>query len=288
MTGHFPIPPHYDLPSMQRIQTAWQKPWLLLACGQQGERHFDAGEPCEDNHLMGGAGDVSWMVLADGVSSATRSRFGSSDACHAVNQFLGRAITGGERPRRELLVRAIGYAHTVLKDRAQRERTDIDEYATTLAIGLMHGNRLLAAAIGDSSIAIATDAVGYNRARQRTFSSFCTAKPSGRIDQTWSLTNPNWMDTVATAETDNPIVSMFLLATDGGHNFFLNPSEDGHTFDPAYPEFLLDNLGNGKLGPLLIGNVFGVFLKKVKAENRDDRTILIAARVSDDFRPSAA
>ncbi|WP_409562262.1 protein phosphatase 2C domain-containing protein [Hyphomicrobium sp. B1] len=281
------ITPRYDFACMQRIQTAMRPPWLIVCFGQQGVRHYKENQACEDNFVVGGCDDaagthVTWLVLADGISNCSHSQWGSREACHAVNAYLGREISRGAKPGLDVLTQAMGAAHTTLADLAARMNRSLDEFGTTLAIGLLHGQSIYAATIGDSSAAISmvseavTDAPSGDPTR--SYAPFCTAKPSGKDNYSYSVTEPTWIDMIARAETHNLDVDLVMLATDGGHNFFLDPTPEGHVFDPAYPEYLLGKLRNPKVGPLLIGNVLSFFMKEVKAEHDDDRTVLIAVR----------
>lgn len=279
--GQFELPPLYELSSLQRIQTAIQPPWIILAGAQAGRRHFEKGEPCQDSHVLGGFGNVIWMVLADGVSSAPRSQHGSALACQAVHHYLGREISRGTPPTPAMLRAAIGSAHIALVDTAKASRRSVRDYASTLAVGVIAGDRLLAASIGDSSVATSTIINRFGGKKERVFTSFCSGRQSGISDMTWDITSAEWMDATHVAENANSAIDLFMMATDGGHNFFVHPDGEGHVFDPAYPEFLLANLKSKETGPLLVGNVFAQFMKKVDAENRDDRTILIATRIPD-------
>ncbi|WP_414463319.1 PP2C family serine/threonine-protein phosphatase [Hyphomicrobium sp. DY-1] len=280
------LPPRYDLAPMQRVETAWRPPWILIRAAQQGVRHFNAGEPIEDSHTIGGAGTVSWLVLADGVSSARFSHDGSRLACHAIEHYLGHQITKGAPPSKKLLLEAIGYAHGELNSLAKRQQQPVYEYACTLAAALINGDHIIAASIGDSSIATSSTHKGNDGKDVRYLTGFVTPKQSGASDETWSLIEPKWLDVLATNETRNPAVDGIYLATDGGQNFFTDEvGPDTYEFDPAYPNALRDALG--AWGPLLIGNVMTFFMEKEPAENKDDRSILIAYRPPQNLAPPA-
>lgn len=273
------LPARFDIATMQRVQTAWRPPWIILSASQQGGRHYNAGENCQDNHSVGGLGDITWAVIADGVSSSARSEQGSAEACTAVHQYLGRSIASGSKPSKALVAQAIGVARTAVADLARKERRHIDDFGTTLAIALLQGNTIISGAVGDSSVAISSAITDYDKSESRHFAPFCTPSQSGGqgvID----LTADDWQHALALAETSNPAIDLFFLATDGGHNFFLNPvGRDQHIFDPAYSLFLIKNLTAPKVGPLLIGNVLAKFMQEVAPEGNDDRTIIIAARI---------
>lgn len=278
------LPPRYDLTPMQRVETAWRPPWILIRAAQQGVRHFRKAEPIEDGHTVGGAGTVSWLVLADGVSTAQYSHEASRLACYAIEHYLGAQITKGAPASRKLLLEAIGFAHGELHALAKREGHPVCEYACTLAAALIDGDHIITASIGDSSIAITTSHPGADGKAVRRMSPFCTPKQSGASDETWSLIEPKWHDVVASNETRNPAVDGVYLATDGGQNFFTDEVGPGtYEFDPGYPNAINDVLGSW--GPLLVCNVMTFYMEKEPAENKDDRTILIAYRPPQNLAP---
>lgn len=280
------LPPRFNVPTMQRIETAWRPPWIVISSSQQGSRHYDRGENCQDSHAVGGHNDITWLVIADGVSSAAFGELASAEACHAVHYFLGRSFVGGEAPSKELVSKAIGVAHSRLQDIARSARRHIDDYATTLALALIQNNTIFAGAIGDSSVAVSSTARDYDNAELRHFTPFCTPTQSGERG-ILDLTHPKWQEFIALSESHNPQVDLLFLATDGGHNFFLSPKGTGHVFDDSYPLYLLKHLTNPKIGPLLIGNVLAKYMQEVPAEGHDDRTILVAARVPHNLIPPA-
>lgn len=283
----FDLPVRYDIAAMQRIETALRPPWIIIASSQQGRRHYDDGENCQDNHIVGGVRDVTWMIIADGVSSSIRSEQGSAEACHAVHHYLGRVLSSGAKPSKQLIAQAIHVARSKVADLARSERRHIDDFGTTLAVALIHGNTIITGAIGDSSVAISSLATDYDNSETRHFTPFCTPQQSGG-EGVIDLTADEWHHALALAQTDNPAIDLLFLATDGGHNFFLNPKgRSQHAFDPAYPLFLIKTIKAPKTGPLLIGNVLAKFMQDIPSEGHDDRTILIAARIPDNVIPTA-
>lgn len=287
-TPAHPLPPNYALSPMQRIETAWRPPWIICRMAQQGLRHFNVGGPSDDNHTVGGARDATWMVLADGVSTAPRSRFGSAIACQAVEHHLGRRLTDGETPSRAMLIDAMEAAHDAVHRLAKFERHPAGTYATTLCIAIIKGDLLITATLGDSSVAVATEHESFedDAKPELVLSPFCTSGQADEAGATFSIHDPMWRSCIATNESANPAITALFLATDGGHNFFLDDvDDDAHEFDPAYPVFLMNQVKSP--GPLQLAMVFDVFVRDVEAENKDDRTLLIAYRAPQAFAPPA-
>lgn len=276
----------YDLTAMQRLETAWRPPWLICRMAQQGHRHYRLGAPSDDNHIVGGAGDATWLALGDGIGSEPRSRFGSAAACFAVDQHLGRRLAAGEEPSQAMLVDAMDAAHVAIVKLAKRERRPPGEYGSTLCAAVLKGDRILTATLGDSSIAISSRHDTYDgQPADFVMTPFCTSSQAPAAGSTFSIHDPHWKDCIATNETANPAVTGLFLASDGGHNFFLDEIHAGHEFDPAYPQELIAQLE--AKGPLQLALTFGIFLRDVRAENDDDRTLLMAYRAPENLFPSA-
>lgn len=278
-----PLPVRYDLAPLARLETNWVPPWLIARVAQHGPSHFASGASMDDSHIIGGTAGAFWMAAADGVGSQKRSRHGSSAACLALDTYLGAALSNGAVPTRTLLLEAFNAAHEAIQQRAAREEAPAYEYATTLAAVILKGNIIIAAAVGDSGIAVGTAHEDENGETAFALTPFCSAVQS--IHGTYTIADPNWPNYVASTASHSPHITTVIVASDGANNFFLEPTAAGSQFRPAWPVKLEGLLQ--ELGPLEFVNSFAIFIQEQAPDNSDDRTLLIAYRAPENHAPPA-
>ncbi len=120
-----------------------------------GKHHNYADENNQDAVMFKKNTEYCAMVLADGVSACKKSRTGAEIACKAVSEFLlkhaERLFAINEYEIADGLISHILYC---LKETADKENTDIEEYSSTVACILFDRkhNRILYFSIGDSLI----------------------------------------------------------------------------------------------------------------------------------------
>lgn len=280
MQQRAPLPIRYDLPPLARLETNWVPPWLIGRIAQHGPWHFENGAPMDDSHIIGGTSEAFWMAAADGVGSQPLSRLGSSAACLALDSYLGLKLSSGSEPSRSLLLEAFDVAHNAIHARAAADGQPAFEYSTTLAAVLIKDSTIIAAAVGDSGIAIGTNHENDHGIEQFRLTPFCSAPQPGRA--TFTIADPNWLNYVASNETRSPHIKSVILATDGANSFFL----EGNSFKADWPEALEGRVR--ELGPLTFVNTFAHFIQHQPPENHDDRTLLVAYRPPQDIAPPAA
>lgn len=280
MQQQAPLPIRYDLPPLARLETNWVPPWLIGRIAQHGPWHFENGAPMDDSHIIGGTAGAFWMAAADGVGSQPLSRLGSSAACLALDGYLGAKLSSGSEPSRSLLLEAFDIAHNAIHACTAADGRPAFEYSTTLAAVLIKDSTIIAAAVGDSGVAIGTNHDNERGVAQFRLTPFCSAPQPGRA--TFTIADPNWLNYVASNETRSPHVKTVILATDGANSFFL----EGNSFKADWPEALEGRVR--ELGPLTFVNTFAHFIQHQPPENHDDRTLLVAYRPPQDIAPPAA
>lgn len=278
------VPVRYDLAPLARLETNWVPPWLIARVAQHGPWHYGNGAPMDDSHIIGGIAGAFWMVAADGVGSQPKSRHGSRTACLAVDAYLGRTLADGAEPSRRLLVEAFHAAHAAIHLMAGANSDPAHLYATTLAAVLVRGSTIIAAAVGDSGIAVGTQHDDAKGAPAFALTPFCSAPQPGRA--TYTIADPNWPRYVASNESHAPHITTIIIATDGANNFFLTPKASGNAFHTDWPGALEGRLK--ELGPLTYVNFFAHFIQYQPPENADDRTLIVAYRPPTNLAPPAA
>lgn len=283
------LPPRYDAQPMQKIQTLWHPPWYIYLAAQQGPNHFARAELMQDSHIVGAVGDVTWMVVADGVGNASRSHDSSRLACHALNAFFGEQLSEGRSPSLDLIREGMAAAHNAVMALAHAAGLDAVEFETTLIAALLQRDSLMAGSLGDSSIAISTRQDGGGTKPKPIFTPFCTGQP--RVEEgnfTRTLVDADWAEHVAFNAFTDPLLDGVWLATDGGR-FFVEPIYDDcseHIFDDLWPNLIEEKLED--LTPLKMALLFAQFMDEIPAERNDDRTIIVAYRPAEDHAPPSA
>jgi hypothetical protein len=278
------VPDRYDLAPLARLETNWCPPWLIARVAQHGPCHYGNGAPMDDSHIIGGTSGAFWMAAADGVGSQEKSRHGSRAACLALDAYLGRKLSEGAAPSRHLMVEAFHAAHAAIQALADTHRDPAHLYATTLAAVLIRGNTIIAAAVGDSGIAVGTQHEDEKGAPKFMLTPFCSAPQPGNA--TYTIADPNWPHYIATNESHAPHITTVIVATDGANNFFLGPSANGTSFQTDWPAALEGRVR--ELTPLTYVNFFAHFIQYQPPENHDDRTLVVAYRPPRDIAPPAA
>ena len=274
-----PFASRYDLPPLARLETNWCPPWLIARAAQHGPWHYQNGAPMDDSHIIGSTSGAFWMVAADGVGSQPNSRFGARAACLAVETHVARALNDGAEPSRRLMVDAFATAHDAIHALAKAEKQSPFTYSTTLAATVIKGNTIVAAAVGDSGIAVGTDHEDETGNPHFTLTPFCSAPQPGHA--TFTIADPNWPNYIATNITHAPHIKSVIVATDGANTFYLN----GPAFRAEWPAAIDGQMR--QLTPLTFVNFLAHFIQHQPPENHDDRTLLIACRPPTDITPPA-
>lgn len=273
------LPTRYDLPPLARLESNWHPPWLISRLVQHGPMHLQQGEPPDDSHVIGAAGEAFWMVAADGVGSEPNSRHGARIACAALDTLFGKRLSSGALPSRELMKEGFAAAHAAIH---QASGKDYNAYATTLSAVIIRGDTIVGGSIGDSGIAIGTQHED-GEATRLVLSPFCSAPQGNRKGGTYTIVRPDWEAVFASHESHSPHPSMVIVATDGAERFFIKSKgwNQQDAFDPSWPAHLEGRLA--ALGHIHFIHTFAQFSYEVldPTEVYDDRTLLVA------FRPPA-
>ena len=201
----------------------WADPWLIATGTRTGNRHYRAGAQSDDALLVTRCGPHVLLAVADGAGDARATR--SSEGAHRAV-----AVAAAEANRSypvvgldtQLLMDALAAAHVDLTSRAHAENADPAIYATTLALVLLAGDRILAARIGDGSL--------YTWDGRR-LTRFCGAPLPDT--STPMLVQPDWRSWVATADEERAFFQGVALCSDGADDFFLDEQRSRRVLTPA-------------------------------------------------------
>ena len=117
-----------------------------------GENHILTGKDNQDKVVFETMGDSWYMVIADGVSSATCAREGAQAAVWVVRRLCER-VSDDKR----LLDNIDAIKVYVVKSWKEQIRSDWDEYATTVNFAIYVDHILLTGQIGDGLIVAEVD-----------------------------------------------------------------------------------------------------------------------------------
>jgi hypothetical protein len=276
---------HFDLPVLARIDTAWRDPWIISVLAQQGLRHYDEGTPIEDAHCVGGLSGHTWLILGDGVGSKPMSRHGARLATRAVEAHLAASLENGSKPTSTLMRDAFAAAHDALSEAAKSTKHDITDYATTLAAILISGDTLIAGNIGDSAVLAYTTHDKDDTPTPRLTGFASSDQPAAAA--TFAITHSEWRKHVTVRDSQSPHIKGIVLATDGANGFFIDDSPNKKS---AFDTMFIDAFDNAitQLTPRRFCNFFATYLYQNEAENHDDRTLLVAYKLSPKLQPPHA
>ena len=172
----------------------------------------DVGRVRKDNQDSGYAGPHLLMV-ADGVGGAARGDVASAATVQQM-RTLDTPDHEGEAVALEALVGGIALAHNRISDLVA-DNPDIDGTSTTVVAGLLTGDELVVAHVGDSRAYLVRD--GLIQALTRDHSFVQSLVDEGRITEEEARTHPNR--------------NLILRAVDGVHE--PNPDTSVHALQPG-------------------------------------------------------
>jgi hypothetical protein len=256
---------------------------MLIGCSQQGPAHYHQGALNADSYKLGRQRARAWLILADGVGSRPLAYHGSRLATAMVEHHL--AATARDALSMNVLRDAFAAAHTAINEAAAMAGHTAGDYATTLTAAVIEGDTLIGGTIGDSGIAAYS--VHGDSGEEGILFPFCSATQSEEAHKTYVITDPSWEKHTTFNETGTPHIKAVVLATDGADNFYLDqpPGQPQPVFKP---EIL--NAFDAGLAALSTRNFFAFFsnfLQHYEPDNHDDRTLLVAYRVPEEFTPPA-
>ena len=216
-------------PVILHYSVAGRRVAVVMFCWK-GKAHVEMGSECQDfayAYLSSDFADADQLtlVVADGVSTRTRSRKGAEFACQALGKTLSDAATDVERlsdcfarGRSEFIKLCTndarhrnGDLNAETEATAVIESNEVVEYATT-ALALSLGTRgYWAASVGDG--AIYGVAVGGTAARLLT-----KINREGFSNEVRPLTNDQWQRSFDQSDADfvlDDTLEGFCLMTDG-------------------------------------------------------------------------
>ena len=172
----------------------------------------DVGRVRKDNQDSGYAGP-HLLLVADGVGGAARGDVASAATVQQM-RTLDTADHDGEAAGVESLVGGIALAHNRISDLVA-DNPDIDGTSTTVVAGLLTGDDLVVAHVGDSRAYLLRD--GLIQALTRDHSFVQSLVDEGRITEEEARTHPNR--------------NLILRAVDGVHE--PNPDTSVHALQPG-------------------------------------------------------
>ena len=248
--------------------------WVISTLYQQGLGHQSLKKPSEDAVLVQPVGDHLLLAVADGVSTVPFGRQGAHLAVHALHTHIRDQLDKpAPFPHKDILAHAMGNAHLTLQAEANRDHHDIMEYSCTLACVLIGPTAILAANIGDSSIAQLTTVKSSRTPGQPVLVPMCSSEqPDDRVHP---ITRPTWKDHLQHTTHHREGIDALLLLSDGADNFLL----DGNT--PPLSPFTTDTIlgyldAFGEYTPRQLPIWLASYILDRESQNADDRTLIIA------------
>jgi Protein phosphatase 2C len=268
--------------TLARMETRWQKPWLIAGLSHWGQHHADIGLPNQDAFAFGSLGGVTWLALADGVSSAPLSGEGAD----RVTAWAGAEIEARLRRRSQLTELDVRDVVEAVRNRlaahAQAYNKPLADYATTLLMAVLGEDGLIFAKIGDGYVfAVERGDIG---ARLRPIAD------SGQLmsgETVLDLTHPEWAEHLVVqhfADGAAAGIDTIALGSDGCSRYFVRAEHAGSEHQrravlssDIVGAYFTDTLA--QLGPRNLFVCLANLLGNLQfVDEGDDRTLLIATR----------
>lgn len=252
--------------------------WSISTLYQQGLRHAEAGQPCDDAYVVAALGDHLLLAVADGVSTQSQGRVGAQLAVAGLVAHVDRAMQLGPL-HADVLAHAMANARGVILSESMRRGIPLLHYSTTLAAVLIDATTVRAANIGDSSITQLTCVLSSPTPDQPKVVPLCSA-PQRPDERVYPLTFDTWQDHLQLATHPADRIEAIVLATDGAGDFIEDETGTGGLTSDLVVA-LRDAIP--QLKPRMLPTWLAAFLERGEAVNYDDRTLLVAVRT--DPRP---
>ena len=188
--------------------------WTWAAAAAIGTSHMQSGTLCQDAFACRvwrspSGSEVLVAALADGAGSAERAGCGAKLASALFVEVASELLAEGAdylRGAGELIRRAAAAARAALEARAAHEERDIDDFACTLLMALLHDSGGAVGQIGDGAIV----AAGGHDAGWRAL----TWPQHGEyLNTTRFLTEADALQRLRVEELADPVASVCLFST---------------------------------------------------------------------------
>ena len=269
--------------NLGRSETLRCGPWLIGAFTHHGHGHAAEGLPNQDAYRVGRVGDIAYMVVADGVSSAPLSQLGAELAVTtAVKELVLKARMSVPLHARTL-ESVFTYARMALEAEARRQKKPLSDFATTLLIAVMTKTSLLVGKIGDGSVL----AVEEQRAAQ-TLVPLVDSPHTG--DGVVDLTHRSWRTHLKCrliADHATAGMNTLALATDGASGYFIVPSNtptaagERTALSPRYIGEELAKALRERQPRDMLGYFTALMFIKAQKDGYDDKTLTVATWIGE-------
>jgi hypothetical protein len=187
--------------------------WTWAAAAAIGTSHMQSGTLCQDAFACRvwrspSGSEVLLAALADGAGSAERADGGAKLASALSIEVAGELLADGAdylRGAGELIRHAATAAREALEARAAHEGRDIDDFACTLLMALLHGSGGAVGQIGDGAIV----AAGGNEAGWRVL---MWPEHGEYLNTTRFLTETDALQHLRVEELSEPVDSVCLFS----------------------------------------------------------------------------
>ena len=234
--------------------------WKVIGASVPGSSHIAAGTGCEDAADWAVRAGVTCLAVADGAGSRPLAHEG---ARAAVARVLSRVDVPVGDPA-DWLADALDDARAALEELAKSSGTDVDQYATTLAVAVLTAEAVGIAQIGDT-IAV----VGQG-------GEFQAVDPAPRFEyanETVFLTAPGAVATARIVVHPADGVDEVFLSTDG---LRLKITDDLALGTPYQPFFA--DVAAYVRSPAADPDAIREFLLNLDDQTGDDKTLVAAVR----------
>lgn len=271
---HLLLPTPQPLPLISRTEVHLRTPWLICAGSIQGPVKPGKASPDlnDDVFRIGAAGDVTWLIVADGVGTAKRAAIGAHHAAYYLDRYLYAA--GAERAQSpDTLREAYDNVRLQLASHAAEDRAALSDYATTLLTVILTPDKLLIAKLGDGLIFTL-------QPHEDQAATYLRRAENPLQDHTPTITSNAWLSDFTTEVI--PIIeesiSAVVLCSDGAEHYFFNKSEPKLKILTQFTSIILNDPKGVRGANPILQAMLQRAIDSPSSNGEDDRTFIIATR----------
>jgi hypothetical protein len=236
--------------------------WKVIGASVPGSSHLAAGTGCEDAADWAVRPAVTCLAAADGAGSRPLAHEGAKAAVARVLSLVDMPVGDPDEWLRE----ALDEARAAIDELAKTSGTDVDQYATTLAVAVLTEEAIGIAQIGDT-IAVVGQA-----------GEFRTVDPAPRFEyanETVFLTASDAMAAVRLFVQPASGVDEVFLSTDGLRLKIVDDLASGTPYQPFFAD-----VAAYVRSPNADAAAVRDFLLNLDDQTGDDKTLVAAVRCS--------
>jgi hypothetical protein len=241
--------------------------WRVIGASVVGASHEKVGKGCDDASGWLAEPQLTWLAVADGAGSRPLSAHGSRLAVETVRGLAANLVRMDLNPEPALWLTAVFQeVRRKLAELATAHGTEIQDFATTLAVAVLIGDTVAIAQVGDT-IAVVGSAGKYEAVEPAPHFEYA--------NETVFVTHEEVLQHVRLAQRPAAEVDEIYLSTDGLRFKILDSLATGAPYAPFFQD-----AGAYARTPDADDHSIESFLAVLDDQSGDDKSLVIGVRLT--------